>query len=158
MIRIGHGYDSHRFQAGRELILGGLRIDHTSGLAGHSDADAVLHALTDAMLGSIAAGDIGQLFPPGDPQWKDADSAIFLTEARDRLRKRNARLVNCDITVIAEQPRLGPHIPEMRQRIARLLELPVDRVSIKAKTSESMGALGRCEGLAAWAAVLVETD
>jgi 2-C-methyl-D-erythritol 2,4-cyclodiphosphate synthase len=158
MIRIGHGYDSHRFQAGRELTLGGVRIEHTSGLAGHSDADAVLHALTDALLGSIAAGDIGQLFPPGDRQWKDADSAIFLTEARNRLQQQDAQVVNCDITVITEQPRLAPHVPAMRRRIAELLDLPIDRVSIKAKTSESMGALGRGEGLAAWAAVLVQTD
>jgi 2-C-methyl-D-erythritol 2,4-cyclodiphosphate synthase len=158
MIRIGNGYDSHRFQEGGKLTLGGIAIEHTSGLLGHSDADAVLHALTDALLGSIAAGDIGQLFPPGDPRWKDADSAIFLTEAMERLGQKNARLANCDITVIAEQPRLAPHVPAMRQRIAELLRLPTDRVSVKAKTSESMGALGRGEGLAAWATVLVETD
>lgn len=155
MIRIGTGYDSHRFCPDRKLILGGVEIPCPQGLAGHSDADALLHAITDALLGALAAGDIGQRFPPSDPRWKDADSTRFVTEACQLLARQGASVVNCDATVITETPRLAPHIPAMRQRVAQLLNIDPARVSIKAKTNEKMGSIGRGEGLAAQAVVLI---
>jgi 2-C-methyl-D-erythritol 2,4-cyclodiphosphate synthase len=155
MFRIGLGFDSHRFAAGRALVLGGVRIEHESGLAGHSDADAVLHAVTDAVLGAIAAGDIGERFPDTDPRWAGADSSIFLAEAVALAEAAGWRPANCDVTVVAEAPKLGPHKRRMAGRIAELLGLPPEAVSVKAKTAEKMGALGRREGLAALAAVLM---
>jgi len=155
MFRIGMGYDSHRFQAGRPLVLGGVRVEHDAGLAGHSDADAVLHAVTDAVLGAIAAGDIGTLFPDTDPQWAGADSSQFLAEAVRRASEQGCRVANCDVTVLAEQPRLGPYKQEMAARVAELLGVAVGAVAIKAKTNEQMGAIGRGEGIAVLAAVLL---
>ena len=156
MPRIGLGYDSHRFSAGRPLVLGGVRIDYELGLAGHSDADAVLHAVTDAILGAIASGDIGQMFPDTDPQWAGADSGQFVRQALELARQRRFRVANCDVTVIAERPKLAPHRQAMRENIAKLLRLEVDAVSVKAKTNEAMGFVGRGEGIAAMAAVLLE--
>jgi len=155
MFRIGFGYDSHRFAAGRPLMLGGVRIEHELGLAGHSDADAVLHAITDAVLGAIAAGDIGERFPDSDPRWKGADSAVFVAEAVRLAAERGCRVVNCDVTVLAEAPRLGPDKARMAGRIAELLGVAPDAVAVKAKTNEQMGAIGRKEGIAALAAVLL---
>jgi 2-C-methyl-D-erythritol 2,4-cyclodiphosphate synthase len=155
MFRVGFGYDSHRFQAGRELILGGVRIEHSAGLAGHSDADAVLHAVTDAVLGALAAGDIGEMFPNTDPRWAGADSSIFLAQAVALADQRGCRVANCDVTVLAEAPKLGPYKRRMAERIAQLLGVPADAVGVKAKTNEQMDAVGRREGIVAMAAVLL---
>jgi 2-C-methyl-D-erythritol 2,4-cyclodiphosphate synthase len=155
MARIGLGYDSHRFASGRALVLGGVPIDHSAGLAGHSDADAVLHAVTDAVLGAIAAGDIGERFPDSEAKWADADSSQFLAEAVRLARRQGCRVANCDVTVLAEQPRLGPYKRRMAERIAELLGVEPACVSVKAKTNEQMGAVGRGEGIAAIAAVLL---
>ncbi len=155
MERIGIGYDSHRFEPGRPLILGGVRIEHDRGLAGHSDADAVLHAVTDAVLGALAAGDIGERFPDSDPQWAGADSAAFLADAVRLADQRRCRVANCDIVVLAESPRLGPHKQAMASRIADLLRCPPANVSVKAKSNEQMGFVGRAEGIAAMAVVLL---
>lgn len=158
MYRVGFGYDSHRFAAGRDLVLGGVRIEHSEGLAGHSDADAVLHAVTDAVLGALAAGDIGELFPDTDPRWAGADSSIFLAEAVRLAGQRGLRVANCDVTVLAEAPKLGPHKRRMAERIAELLGVPPGAVSVKAKTNEQMDAVGRREGIAVLAAVLLADE
>jgi 2-C-methyl-D-erythritol 2,4-cyclodiphosphate synthase len=155
MFRVGFGYDSHRFQAGRELVLGGVRIEHSAGLAGHSDADAVLHAVTDAVLGALAAGDIGELFPDTDPRWAGADSSVFLAEAVRLADQRGCRVANCDVTVLAEAPKLGPYKRLMAERIAELLGVDAAAVGVKAKTNEQMDAVGRREGIVALAAVLL---
>lgn len=156
MQRIGMGYDSHRFAPGRPLVLGGVRIEHDRGLAGHSDADAALHALTDAILGALGEDDIGQHFPDTDPQWKDADSSRFVRHAVELAGRRGWSVANCDLTIVAEQPKLGPHKQAMKHRIAELLGVPAERVAVKAKTNERMGWIGRGEGLAVMAAVLLE--
>ena len=137
-IRIGFGYDSHAFKSGVPLHIGGLKIDHPEGLAGHSDGDVLLHAVTDAILGAVAAGDIGSFFPPGDPRWKDADSAIFLNLAMEELQNAGYRIVNLDATLILAAPRIGPIAGEMRSRVADLLCVNIDQVSIKAKTPEGL--------------------
>ena len=155
MFRVGFGYDSHRFQAGRELVLGGVRIEHSAGLAGHSDADAVLHAVTDAVLGALAAGDIGEMFPDTDPQWAGSDSSIFLAQAVRLAGQRGCRVANCDVTVLAEAPKLGPYKRLMAERIAQLLGVDAAAVCVKAKTNEQMDAVGRREGIVAMAAVLL---
>jgi 2-C-methyl-D-erythritol 2,4-cyclodiphosphate synthase len=136
--RIGFGYDSHVFKAGVPLRIGGLALDHPEGLAGHSDGDVLLHAITDALLGAITAGDIGTFFPPGDPRWKDADSAIFLNLAMETLQRAGYRIVNIDTTLILAAPKIGPLSSEMRARVADLLSLGTDQVSIKAKTPEGL--------------------
>lgn len=156
MHRVGFGYDSHRFVDDRPLILGGVRIDHPRGLAGHSDADAVLHAVTDAVLGALALGDIGDLFPDTDAKWKDADSAVFVTEAVRLAARKGFAVGNCDVTVLTEAPNLSPHKDRMKTRVASLLGVAPDRVSIKAKTGEGMGSVGRGEGLTAVAVVMME--
>ena len=155
MYRIGIGYDSHRFVEGRPLVLGGVRIDHPLGLGGHSDGDAVLHAVTDAVLGAIGADDIGQLFPDDDPKYAGADSAQFVRRAVALAGEKGYRAANCDVTVIAETPRLGEHKAAMRQTLAALLDLPPDAIAVKAKTNETMGAIGRGEGIAVMAAVML---
>ena len=155
MERIGFGYDSHRFEAGRDLVLGGVRIDHDRGLAGHSDADAVLHAVTDALLGAAGAGDIGEQFPDSDPQWAGTDSAVFVARAMEIAAAQGLAPVNCDVTVLAESPKLGAHKALMRARIAELLGIDAALVSVKAKTNEGMGFIGRGDGLAAMAVVLL---
>jgi len=151
MIRMGIGYDSHRFASGRPLILGGVAIPHPAGLIGHSDADAVAHAVIDAMLGAAALGDIGQLFPDTSPQYRDADSMVLLSATREHLRAHHWQLNQADVTVIAEAPKLAPHVAAMRARIAGVLGVAVDAVSIKAKTNETMGFVGRGEGIAVMA-------
>ena len=155
MNRIGFGYDSHRFADGVPLVLGGVTIDHPQGLAGHSDGDAVLHAITDAILGAVAGGDIGELFPNTDPALDGADSTHFVTRAVEVAAERGYAVVNCDVTVIAESPKLSPYKLAMRESIAGLLGVDVSDVAVKAKTNEQMGAIGRNEGLAAMAAALL---
>lgn len=149
--RVGSGFDVHAFAAGRELWLGGVRVPHDRGLAGHSDADVVLHALTDAILGALGAGDIGDHFPPSDPQWRGAPSSLFLEHARDLVAKAGGRIAHADVTIVCEAPRIGPYRDSMRARIAALLRLPETRISIKATTTERLGFAGRGEGIAAQA-------
>ncbi|MFL5495571.1 MAG: 2-C-methyl-D-erythritol 2,4-cyclodiphosphate synthase [Gemmatimonadales bacterium] len=156
MTRVGIGYDSHRFVEGRPLILGGVTIPHSHGLAGHSDADAVAHALTDAILGAAGAGNIGQLFPDTDPLWKDADSMELLRTAHELIRGRGLRLVQADLTIITELPKLQSHLAPMAASLAARLALPTGAVNVKAKTNEGMGFIGRGEGLAVMAVALLE--
>jgi len=156
MVRVGLGYDSHRLGPGRPLVLAGVRVPHDRGLLGHSDADAVLHAVTDAVLGAAGAGDIGELFPDTDPRWAGADSAAFLRRAMGIAAEAGLRPVNCDVTILAEAPRLAPHRQAMRESLAGLLGLPVSAVAVKAKTNEGMGFIGRGEGIAAAAVVLMQ--
>lgn len=156
MTRVGIGYDSHRFVRGRPLILGGMTIPHAFGLAGHSDADAVAHALTDAILGAAGAGNIGQLFPDDDPQWKDADSMELLRTAHELVRGRGYALAQADLTVITELPRLVPHLGAIGAALAQRLGAPAGAVNVKAKTNEGMGFIGRGEGLAVIAVALLE--
>ncbi len=158
MLRIGIGYDSHRFVEGRPLILAGQRIPHAEGLAGHSDADAVAHAIIDALLGAAALGDIGTLFPDTDPAWRDADSMGLLDLARARLAAEGFRPVQVDVTIILEHPKLGPHKSAMADAIRSVLGLPAGRVSLKAKTNEGMGFIGRGEGVAVMAVATVESS
>jgi 2-C-methyl-D-erythritol 4-phosphate cytidylyltransferase/2-C-methyl-D-erythritol 2,4-cyclodiphosphate synthase len=153
--RTGLGFDVHAFAAGEELWLAGIRIPHDRGLEGHSDADVALHALTDAILGAIGEGDIGDHFPPSDPQWRGAASSLFLEHARDLVAARGGRIDHVDLTLICEAPRIGPHRLAMRQRVAALLRLPLGRVSIKATTTERLGFTGRGEGVAAQAIATV---
>ena len=155
-MRVGIGYDSHRFVPGRPLILGGVRIPFEQGLAGHSDADVVAHAVTDAILGAAALGDIGTHFPPDDARWKDADSIGLLRAAVRILEERNYQVVNVDVTLVLEQPRLRPHIDAMRARIAHALAISPENVSIKGKTNEQMGWIGRGEGIAGMAVALID--
>ena len=156
MIRIGHGVDVHAFDENRRLILGGVRISERGGLAGHSDADAVLHAIVDAILGAPGSGDIGQYFPSDDERWKNADSAIFIGEARRILARMEAEIANVDVTIIAQRPKLAPFRDEMQANIARLLDLPLGRVNVKATTTDHLGFLGRGEGICAMATLLIE--
>jgi 2-C-methyl-D-erythritol 2,4-cyclodiphosphate synthase len=137
--RIGQGYDSHEFKPGIPLLIGGVKLAHDKGLGGHSDGDVLLHAITDALLGAIAGPDIGALFPPSDPQWKGADSAVFLREALKRVEAAGYALVNLDSTLILAAPKIGPHAPVIRKRVAELCGIPEDCVGIKAKTPEGTG-------------------
>ncbi|WP_193370627.1 bifunctional 2-C-methyl-D-erythritol 4-phosphate cytidylyltransferase/2-C-methyl-D-erythritol 2,4-cyclodiphosphate synthase [Pelagibius marinus] len=150
--RVGQGFDVHAFGPGDHVMLCGVRIDHDAGLAGHSDADVGLHALTDAILGALGAGDIGSHFPPSDPQWKGADSGKFIRHARDLVTARGGRILHLDVTLVCERPKVGPHRDAMVARVAELLDLPADRVSVKATTTEKLGFTGRGEGIAAQAA------
>lgn len=154
-LRIGQGFDVHALVEGRPLILGGVTIAHTHGLKGHSDADALLHAVTDALLGAAGLGDIGRLFPDTDPQYKGADSRVLLREAYQRVRASGWQLVNLDATIHAQAPKIGPHAPAMVENIASDLDVPVAVINIKAKTNEGLGHLGRKEGIAANAVVLL---
>ncbi len=149
--RVGQGFDVHRFAEGDHVTLCGVRIDHDRGLAGHSDADVGLHALTDAILGALALGDIGQHFPPSDPQWRGADSAAFLRHAIDLAAARGGQVHHLDVTLICERPKIGPHRAAMQARVAEIAGLPEDRVSVKATTTEGLGFTGRKEGIAAQA-------
>jgi 2-C-methyl-D-erythritol 2,4-cyclodiphosphate synthase len=155
-MRIGHGYDSHPFQAGRRLVLGGVDIPSEQGLGGHSDADAVAHAVTDAILGAAALGDIGGHFPDTDEAWKDADSLALLARAVHLLEGENYQVVNVDVTVVAEKPRIGPHVPVMRERLAAVLGISPGHVSVKGKSNEGMGWVGRGEGVAVFAVALID--
>lgn len=156
VIRIGHGVDIHAFDASRPLILGGVRISDRDGLAGHSDADAVLHAVTDAILGAAGAGDIGHYFPSDDPQWKDADSARFVHEAVRVITDMEGEITNIDITIIAEKPKIAPFREAIGAKVASLLSLPRGHVNIKATTTDHLGFIGRGEGLCAIAVALIE--
>jgi 2-C-methyl-D-erythritol 2,4-cyclodiphosphate synthase len=149
-MRVGVGYDVHRLELGRRLVLGGVEIAHAVGLAGHSDADVLLHAIIDALLGAIALGDIGQHFPPGDPRYKDAASLGLLDHVRRLVASHGYEVNNVDATVVAQQPRLAPYTLAMRQRIASTLQVDVERVSVKATTTEGLGFAGRGEGIAAY--------
>jgi 2-C-methyl-D-erythritol 2,4-cyclodiphosphate synthase len=155
MIRVGQGIDVHQFADARPLILGGVRISDTGGLSGHSDADAVLHAVTDALLGAVGAGDIGQYFPSDDPRWKDAESTIFLREAKRIIDEMDAEIGNVDVTIIAQVPKLAPFRDAIQASIARLLDLPAGHVNVKATTTDHLGFIGRSEGICAIAIVSI---
>lgn len=157
-VRTGSGFDVHRLAAGEELWLGGLKIEHDKGLEGHSDADVLLHALTDALLGAIAAGDIGDHFPPSDPQWQGAASTKFVKHAVSLINQKGARINSADMTLICEAPKIKPHRDAMRNNIAGMLEVPVDLVSLKATTTEGLGFTGRGEGIAAQAIVTISRE
>ncbi len=154
-IRIGWGYDVHRFAEGRELWLGGVKIEYNRGLDGHSDADVLLHALCDALLGAAGQRDIGFHFPNNDPQWKNADSKRLLARVMDVVRRDGYAVQNVDLTVVAEAPKIGPYVPQMRQTIADLLNTVPENVGLKATTNEGMGFVGRGEGIAAMATALL---
>ena len=155
-MRIGHGYDVHKLVPGRKLILGGVEIPHTVGLLGHSDADVLTHALMDALLGAAALGDIGHLFPDNDPTYEGADSIMLLKEVTKRLHAEGWKLGNADITVLAQAPKLAPHIEKMRIILADAMQSEVSQVSVKATTEEGLGFTGAKEGIAAHAVVLIE--
>jgi 2-C-methyl-D-erythritol 2,4-cyclodiphosphate synthase len=155
-MRVGIGYDVHPLKAGRDLILGGVPIGHPVGLDGHSDADVLTHAVIDALLGAAGLGDIGKLFPSNDPRYKDASSLALLSTAAMSVRSAGFRIINVDSTVIAEEPRLQPHLHQMRDNIANSLKLGVALVSVKATSPEGLGALGRQDGIAAQAVALIE--
>lgn len=157
-IRVGFGYDMHRLQEGRALWIGGIEIAHSKGLSGHSDADVLIHALCDALLGAANLRDIGHHFPDHDAALKDIDSKILLQKTVALLREQGYFLCNADVTVCAEQPKLDPHIPRMQKRLARVMGVKADAVSIKATTSEKMGFVGREEGIAAYAVVLIRKE
>ena len=153
--RVGQGYDVHALVPGRALVIGGVRIDHPNGLLGHSDADVLLHAITDAILGTIAAGDIGHHFPPSDPQWRGASSDRFLAHAISLLAQGGGRIALLDATVLCEAPKIAPHVEAIRRNIAALAGIDAGRVSVKATTTEQLGFLGRGEGIAAMATATV---
>jgi len=154
-IRIGHGFDVHAFGDGDHVVLGGVRIPHARGVLAHSDGDVVLHALCDAILGALALGDIGRHFPPSDARWKGADSRAFVRHCDALVRERGWRVGNCDITVVCERPKVGPHADAMRAAIAADLGIDMDAVSVKATTTETLGFAGRGEGIAAQAVCLL---
>ena len=154
-IRIGNGYDIHRLVVDRELILGGVKIPHTLGLLGHSDADVLTHAIMDAMLGALSLGDIGHYFPPSDPQWKDADSLLLLEEVHQIISSQSWQISNIDSTIVAERPKLKPHIKTIRDRLSQTLQIDSNLVSVKATTNEKLGAVGAEEGICAYAVVLL---
>jgi 2-C-methyl-D-erythritol 2,4-cyclodiphosphate synthase len=156
MVHVGIGYDVHELVAGRRLVLGGVEIPHEKGLDGHSDADALMHAITDAVLGAVGEVDIGHLFPNTDPTWKNAPSRIFLEEAARRVTARGGRIVNIDASLVAERPKIFPHLNSMKSNIAAALGLPVARVGVKATTNERLGFVGREEGIAAMAVAAVD--
>ena len=157
LMRIGFGNDVHRLTAGRPLILGGVRVESDLGAEGHSDADALFHAVTDALLGALALGDIGSHFSDQDPRWKNADSIVFLAEAVRLIREKGFRVVNVDATVSLEKPKLRPHIEAMRENLARVLEVEVGYVSVKAKTGEGVDSIGQRLAIKAEAVVLLES-
>jgi 2-C-methyl-D-erythritol 2,4-cyclodiphosphate synthase len=157
-MRIGHGFDAHRLTAGRPLWIGGVRVPSERGLAGHSDGDVLLHAVTSALLGALGEGDLGAQFPSSDPAWKDAASGALLARVVARLSARGLAVVNLDATVIAEQPRLGPFRSAMVESIAKQLGVPAERVNVKVTSTDGLGAIGRAEGIAAQAVVLLEAS
>ena len=156
MQRVGIGYDVHQLVEGRKLVLGCVEIPHTKGLDGHSDADALSHAITDAVLGALGESDIGHFFPNTDPRWKGAPSHVFLAEAGRQVVARGGRIVNVDATLMAERPKIAPHIAAMKERVGAALGIPAKRVGIKATTNESLGFIGRQEGIAAMAVASIE--
>ena len=155
-MRIGHGYDVHRFAENRDLILGGVKIQHPMGLLGHSDADVLTHAVMDALLGAAGLRDIGFHFPDTDPKYKGADSLVLLSHVAKLLKDNGYRVSNVDVTMLAQAPKLKPHIPQMAENLAARLEIPVSRVNVKATTEEGLGFTGRLEGLACHAVCLLE--
>jgi 2-C-methyl-D-erythritol 2,4-cyclodiphosphate synthase len=155
-MRIGSGYDVHAFAANRPLILGGVTIPYELGLAGHSDADVVIHAVVDALLGAAALGDIGQHFPSSETRWKDQPSSVFLDYTLELLCQQSWQISNIDVTIVAERPRMGPHTPAMRAHLATGLRLEIGQVSVKAKTTDGLGFAGRREGIACYAVALIE--
>lgn len=155
MIRIGHGYDVHKLTEGRDLILGGVKIPHTLGLLGHSDADVLLHAISDSLLGALALGDIGKHFPDTDPRYKGADSLELLRHVVGLIHEKGYAVGNLDAVILAQKPKLSPHIDAMRENIARVCEVPVTSVSVKATTEERLGFTGREEGISAHCVVLL---
>ncbi len=155
-MRVGIGHDTHRLVEGRPLLLGGVRVEHARGLAGHSDADVVLHAVTDALLGAAGLGDIGDAYPDTDPAYQGCDSTRFVRETLGRLARDGWRVVNVDVTVFAQEPKLGPVKAAIRRRLAELLGLDVGAVNVKAKTGEGVGAVGRAEAIGCQAAVLID--
>lgn len=155
-MRIGHGYDVHRLVPGRKLILGGVEIPHHLGLLGHSDADVLVHALMDALLGAAALGDIGQHFPDKDPAYRGADSLVLLGKVMELLAQNGWRVENADMTILAQKPKLMPHIPQMRQNLSRAMGIPVTAISVKATTEEGLGFTGTEQGMAAHGVVLIE--
>ncbi len=157
-MRVGSGFDVHAFGPGDAVMLGGVRVPHTCGVVAHSDGDVLLHALVDAMLGAAGLGDIGQHFPDSDPQWRGADSARFLSAAVQMLARRRQHVVNVDLTLLAQAPRIGGWREQIRSNIARLLGVAVADVNLKATTTEQLGFIGRSEGLAAMATVLIDED
>jgi len=157
-MRIGHGYDAHRFAPGRRLVLGGVEIPHAQGLAAHSDGDVLIHALCDALLGAAGLGDLGRHFPDGDPSFAGIDSRMLLRRVAEQVRAAGFRVVNVDLTAIAQAPRLKPHVEQMRGRLAHDLDLPVAGVNVKATTTEGMGFAGRGEGIAAHAVALLAVE
>ena len=157
-MRIGHGYDVHRLVEGRKLILGGVEIPYEKGLLGHSDADVLLHALMDAMLGAAALGDIGKLFPDSDPAYAGADSTVLLSRVNELIKQNHYSVVNLDCTILAQRPKLMPYIPRMIEKIAAVLDIPADCVSVKATTEEGLGFTGEGLGIAAHAVVLLEKN
>ena len=156
MVHVGIGYDVHPLVAGRKLILGGVDIPHTKGLEGHSDADVLMHAVCDAVLGALGEADIGHFFPNTNPRWKGAPSKVFLEEAARQAKFRNARIVNIDATIIAQEPKMAPHMNEMKINLAAALGINLERVGVKATTNEHLGFLGRGEGIAAMAVAGVD--
>jgi 2-C-methyl-D-erythritol 2,4-cyclodiphosphate synthase len=154
-IRIGNGYDIHQLVAERPLILGGVRIPHTLGLLGHSDADVLTHAIMDALLGALGLGDIGHYFPPSDPQWKGADSIMLLKQVLSILQSQGWQIGNIDSTIVAEQPKLKPHLKSMRSSLAQAMEVDLEQISIKATTNEKLDSVGREEGICAYAVALL---
>jgi 2-C-methyl-D-erythritol 2,4-cyclodiphosphate synthase len=159
-LRIGQGYDIHRLVAGRPLILGGVALDHPAGLGldGHSDADVLVHALMDALLGALSLGDIGQHFPPGEEHWRDADSLKLLEEVMELVRGRGWKVINVDLVVVAERPKLRPDIDQIRTNLANAMRIPADQVGVKATTNEGLGPTGREEGIASYAVALLQKE
>lgn len=157
-MRIGQGYDVHALVAGRALVLGGVRIPHARGLAGHSDADVLAHAVGDALLGALGEGDLGTHFPSSDPRWKDASGALLLGEILQRVARAGFGVANVDATIVAQEPRLAPHQAQIREGLAKLLGVESARVNVKLKSTDGLGAIGRGEGIAAQAVVLLERE
>lgn len=157
-MRIGQGYDVHALVAGRALVLGGVRIPHARGLAGHSDADVLAHAVGDALLGALGEGDLGTHFPSSDPRWKDASGALLLGEILQRVARAGFGVANVDATIVAQEPRLAPHQAQIREGLAKLLGVEAARVNVKLKSTDGLGAIGRGEGIAAQAVVLLERE
>ena len=154
-IRIGNGYDIHQLVEGRPLILGGVEISHTLGLLGHSDADVLTHSIMDALLGALGLGDIGHYFPPSDPKWKGADSMLLLEQVVEIIQSQGWKIGNIDSTIVAEQPKLKPHLKAMRSTLAAKMAIAIEQISIKATTNEKLGPIGREEGICAYAVVLL---
>lgn len=155
-MRVGIGYDTHRLESGRQLILGGIRIEHDRGLAGHSDADVVMHALTDALLGAAGMGDIGDAYPDSDPRWKGADSSFFLKETLSRMNGIGWKVINADVIIQAQEPKLGNLKSAIRSNLANLMDLPLECVNVKAKTGEKVGHIGRAEAIGCQVVALID--